>query len=218
MTFAPPLDWAPVDAALRRPRPDTTRWRSPRPDRRGRSRSALPSAGCGAARARPAVWAAGRGHRRRRWDESLGDDPPPRRARGGRAGRGGGAGEAHARGGRRGAGAVSLRRHPARRAARPAPGRRHRGGEVVCYRSVLAGEVEARRAAERAQVLVVASPSVADLLARACPPGVRPALLAVGPTTAAAARAVGLAARRRGRPARPRRRWPWPSGRWSPAR
>jgi uroporphyrinogen-III synthase len=63
--------------------------------------------------------------------------------------------------------------------------------EVVCYRSVLAGEMEARRTAERAQVLVVASPSVADLLARACPPGVRPALLAVGPTTAAAARASG---------------------------
>ena len=63
--------------------------------------------------------------------------------------------------------------------------------EVVCYRSVLAGETEARDAAERAQVVIVASPSVADLLARACPPGVRPALVAVGPTTAAAARAVG---------------------------
>ena len=46
-------------------------------------------------------------------------------------------------------------------------------------------------AAERAQIVVVASPSVADLLARACPAGVRPALLAVGPTTAAAARASG---------------------------
>jgi uroporphyrinogen-III synthase len=65
--------------------------------------------------------------------------------------------------------------------------------EVVCYRSVLAGEPEARAAAERAQVLVVASPSVVDLLARACPPGVRPALVAVGPTTAAAARASGWA-------------------------
>ncbi len=63
--------------------------------------------------------------------------------------------------------------------------------EVVCYRSVLAGETEARGAAERAQVVIVASPSVADLLARACPPGVRPALVAVGPTTAAAARASG---------------------------
>jgi uroporphyrinogen-III synthase len=41
------------------------------------------------------------------------------------------------------------------------------------------------------QIVVVASPSVADLLARVCPPGVRPALLAVGPTTAAAARSSG---------------------------
>jgi uroporphyrinogen-III synthase len=63
--------------------------------------------------------------------------------------------------------------------------------EVVCYRSVLAGESDARRAAQRVEIVVVASPSVADLLARACPPGVRPALLAVGPTTAAAARSSG---------------------------
>ena len=63
--------------------------------------------------------------------------------------------------------------------------------EIVCYRSVLAGEAAARSAAERAGILIVASPTVADLLARACPPGVRPALLAVGPTTAAAARTSG---------------------------
>lgn len=63
--------------------------------------------------------------------------------------------------------------------------------EVVCYRSVLAGEVEARFAAERASLLVVASPSVARLLARACPPERRPPMLAVGPTTAAAARSAG---------------------------
>lgn len=65
--------------------------------------------------------------------------------------------------------------------------------EVVCYRSVLAGETAARSAAERAGILIVASPTVADLVARACPPGVRPALLAVGPTTAASARASGWA-------------------------
>jgi uroporphyrinogen-III synthase len=65
--------------------------------------------------------------------------------------------------------------------------------DVTCYRSVLASEAAARAAAERAQVLLVASPSVADLLARACPPGVRPLLLAVGPTTAAACRASGWA-------------------------
>ena len=65
--------------------------------------------------------------------------------------------------------------------------------EIVCYRSVLAGETAARAAAERAGILVVASPSVADLLARTCLPGARPALVAVGPTTAASARASGWA-------------------------
>lgn len=65
--------------------------------------------------------------------------------------------------------------------------------EIVCYRSVVAGETDARAAAERADILVVASPTVADLLARTCPPGVRPTLVAVGPTTAASARASGWA-------------------------
>jgi uroporphyrinogen-III synthase len=63
--------------------------------------------------------------------------------------------------------------------------------EVVCYRSVLADESQARMAAARGTVLVVASPSVAGLLARACPRATRPELLAVGPTTAASARAAG---------------------------
>ena len=63
--------------------------------------------------------------------------------------------------------------------------------EVVCYRSILANEPEARKAGARGTLLVVASPSVADLLARACPPETRPDLVAVGPTTAAAARRSG---------------------------
>jgi uroporphyrinogen-III synthase len=63
--------------------------------------------------------------------------------------------------------------------------------EVVCYRSVLADEAEARAAAARGSLLVVASPTVVDLLARACPQATRPELLAVGPTTAASARAAG---------------------------
>jgi uroporphyrinogen-III synthase len=62
---------------------------------------------------------------------------------------------------------------------------------IVCYRSVLAEESEARVAASRGSVLVVASPRVAGLLARACPRGARPELLAVGPTTAESARAAG---------------------------
>jgi len=63
--------------------------------------------------------------------------------------------------------------------------------EVVCYRSVIGGDAEARDAVRRAGILVVASPSVAELLARASAPTPRPPLLAVGPTTAAAARAAG---------------------------
>ncbi len=63
--------------------------------------------------------------------------------------------------------------------------------EVVCYRSALASESEARAAALRGSVVVAASPSVAGLLAEACPPDGRPDLLAVGPTTAASARASG---------------------------
>jgi uroporphyrinogen-III synthase len=63
--------------------------------------------------------------------------------------------------------------------------------EVICYRSVLVSEEEARSAVERASLLVVASPSVAQLLARACRSEGRPPILAVGPTTAAAARAAG---------------------------
>jgi uroporphyrinogen-III synthase len=60
--------------------------------------------------------------------------------------------------------------------------------EVVCYQSFLADESEARAAAAGATLLIVASPSVAHLLIDACPPRSRPDLIAVGPTTAAAAR------------------------------
>ncbi|HEY3011310.1 MAG TPA: uroporphyrinogen-III synthase [Gemmatimonadales bacterium] len=65
--------------------------------------------------------------------------------------------------------------------------------EVVCYRAMLADESQARAAVESGTLLVVASPTVADLLARVCPPLNRPDLLAVGPTTAAAAEEAGWA-------------------------
>ncbi len=71
----------------------------------------------------------------------------------------------------------------------------HAGGcevqEMVCYRSVLASRSEAAAAAARASILVVASPSVMNLLADSCPPGRRPLLIAIGPTTSAAARSAG---------------------------
>lgn len=63
--------------------------------------------------------------------------------------------------------------------------------EVVCYRTVMAAEAEARAAVEWATVLVVSSPSVAELVARSSLPDARPDLVAVGPTTAASARAAG---------------------------
>jgi uroporphyrinogen-III synthase len=63
--------------------------------------------------------------------------------------------------------------------------------EVVCYQSVLADESEAKAKTAGATLLIVASPSVAHLLVDAWPPGSRPDLIAVGPTTAAAAREGG---------------------------
>lgn len=65
--------------------------------------------------------------------------------------------------------------------------------EVICYRSVLATASVADAAAQGADVLVVGSPRVAELLAAACPPNRRPRLLALGPTTAAASRQSGWA-------------------------
>lgn len=63
--------------------------------------------------------------------------------------------------------------------------------EVLCYRTVLPEPEAARAALGRAQLIVVGSPSVAELLARAVPSGERPLLVAVGPTTGAAAEAAG---------------------------
>jgi uroporphyrinogen-III synthase len=63
--------------------------------------------------------------------------------------------------------------------------------EVLCYRAVLPGPEAARAALGRAQLIIVGSPSVAELLARALPADERPLLVAVGPTTGAAAEAAG---------------------------
>ena len=63
--------------------------------------------------------------------------------------------------------------------------------EVVCYRSILAPDTAARAAAARADVLVVGSPRVAELLASVCPAGRRPRLLVLGPTTRTASRRLG---------------------------
>jgi uroporphyrinogen-III synthase len=191
LTFAPPLDWAPVDAALRAlGRYGAVAFTSPRSARAFAERLA----GLGASGPWPPVWAAGNGTSQA-LREGLGErgpeirQPDPRTV------------------GERGAAAALVSAMTAAGVAGPVlfpcgdlrrdelPARLRDDGvevdEVVCYRSVLAAEREAREVAERAQIIVVASPSVADLLARACPSGVRPAMVAVGPTTAAAARASG---------------------------
>ena len=188
MTFAPPLDWSPVDAAVRKlDRYAAIAFTSPRSARAFAER--LQTLGMSAPSG-TAVWAAGAGTA-----QALGDAAGPVRQADQRlvAKQGAAAALAEALVGSGLERPVLFPCGDLRRDELPAR-LRNEGitvEEVVCYRSVLAGETEARDAAERAQVVIVASPSVADLLAHACPPGVRPALVAVGPTTAAAARASG---------------------------
>jgi uroporphyrinogen-III synthase len=190
IAFEPPLEWGPVDAAVRDlSRFDALAVTSPRAAAAFRQRATV-----GVPNTVPAVmpplWAAGSGTA-----AALGEALAPVRTPSDRSVRELGAAGALARAmltaGVRGP--VLFPCGDLRRDELPA--RLRAGGvevlEAVCYRSVLAGELAARRAAKRARILVVASPSVADLLVRACPEGDRPSLLAVGPTTAATARASG---------------------------
>jgi uroporphyrinogen-III synthase len=190
MTFAPPLDWSPVDAALADlGRFDAVAFTSPRSAGAFAGRAAQLGVGV-AGPPSTTIWAVGAGTA-----QALGTVLGPVRRPDERAVGEQGAATALAlallAAGVRGP--VLFPCGDLRRDELPA--RLSDGGvpveEVVCYRSVLASESEARRAAERGQLLVVGSPSVAELLARACPTGARPALLAAGPTTATAARAAG---------------------------
>jgi uroporphyrinogen-III synthase len=192
LTFAPPMDWTPVDRALRDlSRYDALAFTSPRAATAFIGRYAEQGRGLHRREdALPPVWSGGRGT-----TAAL--------APLGAAVRGASDDET----GRIGAAAALAAEMIASGVAGPVlfpcgeirrdelPTRlRHEGievDEVVCYRAVLAGEAAARAAAERAAILVVASPSVADLLARVARSGARPRMLAVGPTTAAAARASG---------------------------
>lgn len=193
LTFAPPEDWAPVDLALRRwPEYEAVVFTSPRSAQAVRERAsaggvALPAE---AARERPQIWAAGPGTAR-----ELGSGFGPIRQPGERlAGEHGAAAALAAE--MIGAGLRGPVLFPCGDVRRDELPRRLREAgitvdEVICYRTVLAGAEEARRAASRARVLVVASPSVAGLLADSCAETGRPALVAVGPSTADAARAHG---------------------------
>lgn len=191
MRFEPPLDWTPVDQAVRNlARFEAVAVTSPRAAAAFASRllgggPARPSAGL------PPLWAAGSATAAPLGELQETVRTPLERAVGEE-----GAAAALARAmlasGVRGpvlfpCGEIRRDELPARLRAEGVEVE-----EVVCYRSVVADEAVARIALECARVLVVASPSVADLVARACPEGAaRPALLAVGPTTAAAARASG---------------------------
>ena len=192
LSFAVPLDWGPVDAAVRElGRYEAVVFTSPRSAQVLRERAAgLPPENPVAAGPHPAVWVAGRATERA-LGNALGPVQLPDERLTDQRGAAAALVAALTAAGLRGP--VLFPCGDLRRDELPA--RLRECGvvveEVVCYRSVLAGEDEARRAAARADVLVVASPSVAGLLARACPPGERPALVAVGPTTADAARALG---------------------------
>lgn len=188
MSFAPPLDWRPVDAAVEElDRFEAVAFTSPRSARAFAERLGVHGRGTGG---RAVAWVAGPGTHAA-LGQALGEARRPADAAVGQRGAADALAEAMVAAGV--AGPVLFPCGDIRRDELPAR-LRHDGievEEVVCYRSVLAGEGDARRAAARAQILVVASPSVAQLLARACPDGTRPALLAVGPTTAAAARSSG---------------------------
>ena len=190
MNFAPPADWAPLDSALDRlDSYGALAFTSPRAaaavvDRMTGRRKRLHRQNT------PVVWAGGPAT-----GAALGDALGPVRTPSEADTATLGAAEALARAmlDARVSGPVLFPCGDTRRDELPDRLRSHgmRVDEIVCYRSVLASEAAAHAAAARGTVLVVASPTVADLLIRACPPGARPDLLAVGPTTAASARASG---------------------------
>lgn len=188
LSFAPPLDWAPLDQAIR----EIDRFRalavtSPRAAAAfaGRWREA------GQAGARlPPMWCAGRSTAAA-LDGLKGEIHLPSEEAAGGLGAAAALAAAMLK-----AGAMGPVLFPCGELRRDElPTRlRHESvevEEVICYRTVLADESAARAAAQQAEILVVASPGVAGLLARVASPEARPRMLAVGPTTAAAARASG---------------------------
>jgi uroporphyrinogen-III synthase len=191
VSFAPPPDWGPLDSALDRLDSygalafTSQRAAAALVDRlAGRGRQRIPGQNI------PAVWAGGPATEAA-LGKALGRVRTPSEADAGTLGAAQALGRAMVDAGVRGP--VLFPCGDTRRDELPDLLRVQgiRVDEVVCYRSVLASESTAHAAAARGTVLVVASPTVADLLVRACPPDARPDLLAVGPTTAASARAAG---------------------------
>ena len=188
LSFAEPLDWSPVDAAIRElSRYAAVAFTSPRAAASLGGR--LQELG---APALPPLWAGGRGTAAALSPLGV----PVRTAPKEETGRLGAAAALAAAMLREGvSGPVLFPCGEVRRDELPTR-LRHDGievDEVVCYRSVIADDGTARDAVRAGDILVVASPTVAELLARVSAATPRPALLAVGPTTAAAARAAGWA-------------------------
>ncbi len=193
LTFAPPVDWAPVDQAVRDlQRFEALAFTSPRAAAAFAERYTASRVGAHRRQSdMPLLWAGGPGT-----EAALGQlGRPVQRASDEEIARlGAGAALAAAMVEARIVGPVLFPCGEIRRDELPTRLRREgiEVTEVVCYRSVLADEAAARAALERAGIVVVASPSVADLVTRAAKGArPRPRMLAVGPTTAAAARAAG---------------------------
>ena len=188
LSFAAPLDWSPVDAAIHElSRYAAVAFTSPRAAASFRRR--LEELG---GRGLPPVWAGGRGTAAALAPLGVPVRTTPDEDTG-RLGAAGALAAAMLR--ERMSGPVLFPCGEVRRDELPTRLRQEgvEVDEVVCYRSVIADDGAARDAVRAAAILVVASPTVAELLARVSAPTPRPALLAVGPTTAAAARAAGWA-------------------------
>jgi len=191
MSFAPPLDWLPLDRALERAREfGAVVFTSPRAAQTFAERLKTSGITWNPGPGTPAVWAAGPATSAA-LHGALGSVRLPVGRKTGKLG----AAKALARAmlEEKVSGPVLFPCGESHRDELPAELRNGSIAvqEIVCYRSVLAAPPEARSAVSRATVLVVASPSVADLVARACPRSPRPDLLAVGPTTAESARSAG---------------------------
>lgn len=191
ITFAPPTDWAEVDAALDRACSYSALvFTSPRAAEAVAKRIETRRGLCPGGHSEPTVWAGGEATADAIRD-ALGAARTPEESDVGRWGAAGALARAMLD-----AGVGSPVLFLCGETHRDELPERLRGrgievDEVVCYRSVLASESAALTAAHRATVLVVSSPSVAALLADACAPDARPDLVAVGPTTAAMARGQG---------------------------
>ena len=192
ISFTAPAEWAPLDQALERVRSyGAVALTSPRAAAAVAGRMKLRAGAAAPTQAGPPIWVGGRATA-----AALGDALGPVRMP---SEEGGGTGVAstlaRAMLEAETSGTVLFPCGDARREELPDTLRDHgiQVDEVICYRTILASEAVARAAALRGTVMVVASPSVAGLLVHACPPGSRPDLLAVGPTTAAAARESGWA-------------------------